>query len=270
MITSILYKATRDEVQFIFIDPKRIELGVYADIPHLKTEVVVEPKKAANALRWAVAEMERRYRLLAEVHVRSIAYYNRAIRDPEVQQRLALRDEDGDGDVAPGGPQAAAVLRDRDRRAGRPDDGGLERGRDLDRPPGADGARGGHPSHRGDPAAVGGRPHRHHQGELPLPHLLRHREPSRLAHHPRPGRLREAARQGRHAVHAARARRGCMRLHGAYISEQETAGLVRWLKKQGKPQLDPDGAARPRPRSAAAAAATTAPTSCSTKRRAWW
>ncbi|MEO8198660.1 MAG: DNA translocase FtsK 4TM domain-containing protein, partial [Thermoanaerobaculia bacterium] len=70
LITSILYKATRDQVQFIFIDPKRIELGVYADIPHLKTEVVVEPKKASNALRWAVAEMEKRYRLLAEVHVR--------------------------------------------------------------------------------------------------------------------------------------------------------------------------------------------------------
>ena len=101
MITSILYKATREEVQFIFIDPKRIELGVYADIPHLKTEVVVEPKKAANALRWAVAEMERRYRLLAEVHVRSIAYYNRAIRDPEVQQRLSLRDEGERGRRAP-------------------------------------------------------------------------------------------------------------------------------------------------------------------------
>src|SRR4029079_6192012 len=90
MITSILYKATRDEVQFIFIDPKRIELGVYADIPHLKCEVVVDPKKAANALRWAVAEMERRYRLLAEVHVRSIGYYNRAISDPETQKRLSL------------------------------------------------------------------------------------------------------------------------------------------------------------------------------------
>ena len=89
-------------MQFILIDPKRIELGVYAEIPHLKTEVVVEPKKAANALRWAVAEMERRYKLLAELHVRSIAYYNHAIRDPEVQRRLALRDEERRG--AAGGP----------------------------------------------------------------------------------------------------------------------------------------------------------------------
>ncbi len=94
LITSILYKATREQVQFIFIDPKRIELGVYADIPHLKTEVVVEPKKAANALRWAVGEMERRYRLLAEVHVRSIDFYNRAIRDPQVRERLALSESE--------------------------------------------------------------------------------------------------------------------------------------------------------------------------------
>jgi S-DNA-T family DNA segregation ATPase FtsK/SpoIIIE len=88
--------ATREQVQVIFIDPKRSELGVYADIPHLKAEVVVEPKKAANALRWAVAEMERRYRLLAEVHVRSIDYYNRAIQDPEVRKRLALNEESGE------------------------------------------------------------------------------------------------------------------------------------------------------------------------------
>src|SRR6185295_2968400 len=95
MITSILYKSTREDVQFIFIAPKRIELGVYTDIPHLKAEVVVEPKKAANALRWAVAEMERRYKLLAEVHVRSIDFYNRAIKDPEVRKRLELTDSEG-------------------------------------------------------------------------------------------------------------------------------------------------------------------------------
>ncbi len=94
MITSILMQATRDEVQFIFIDPKRIELGVYKEIPHLKTEVVVEPKKAANALRWAVAEMERRYRLLAEVHVRSIGHYNQAISDPKLKKKLALNEDE--------------------------------------------------------------------------------------------------------------------------------------------------------------------------------
>ena len=96
MITSILYRAHKDEVKFIFIDPKRIELGVYADIPHLAAEVVVDMKKAANALQRMVKEMEDRYRLLAEIHVRSIAYYNRAIRDPEVKRRLALNEDEAE------------------------------------------------------------------------------------------------------------------------------------------------------------------------------
>ncbi len=76
IITSILYTATPDEVKFIMVDTKRLELGIYEDIPHLITPVVTEPKKAANALRWAVVEMERRYKLLASVSVRSISQYN--------------------------------------------------------------------------------------------------------------------------------------------------------------------------------------------------
>ena len=62
MLTSILYRATPDDVRLIMIDPKRLELGMYEDIPHLLTPVVVDPKKAANALRWAVREMEERYK----------------------------------------------------------------------------------------------------------------------------------------------------------------------------------------------------------------
>ena len=61
MLTSILYRATPDEVRMIMIDPKRLELGMYEEIPHLLTPVVVDPKQAANALRWAVREMEERY-----------------------------------------------------------------------------------------------------------------------------------------------------------------------------------------------------------------
>lgn len=64
MITSILYKATPEEVRFIFIDPKRLELGLYADIPHLLTPIVTDPTEAANALRWATNEMEGRYKSL--------------------------------------------------------------------------------------------------------------------------------------------------------------------------------------------------------------
>ena len=67
MLTSILYRATPDDVRLIMIDPKRLELGMYEDIPHLLTPVVVDPKKAANALRWAVREMEERYKTLADV-----------------------------------------------------------------------------------------------------------------------------------------------------------------------------------------------------------
>ncbi len=77
MITSILYRATPKEVRFIMIDPKRLELGMYQDVPHLLTPVVVDPKLASNALRWAVREMEERYKLLAANGVRNIDQYNR-------------------------------------------------------------------------------------------------------------------------------------------------------------------------------------------------
>jgi S-DNA-T family DNA segregation ATPase FtsK/SpoIIIE len=80
MISSILFRATPDDVRFIMIDPKRLELGMYEDIPHLMTPVVVDPKQAANALRWAVREMEERYKKLAAFGVRNIDQFNRNIR----------------------------------------------------------------------------------------------------------------------------------------------------------------------------------------------
>lgn len=76
MITSILYKSTPDEVRMILIDPKMLELGMYQDLPHLLIPVVTEPKLASNALKWAVREMENRYKLLAGTAVRSIDQYN--------------------------------------------------------------------------------------------------------------------------------------------------------------------------------------------------
>lgn len=76
LVVSILYKAKPDEVKFIMVDPKRLELGVYADIPHLATPIITDPKRAAVALRWAVSEMERRYKYLAGLGVRNIDGYN--------------------------------------------------------------------------------------------------------------------------------------------------------------------------------------------------
>ncbi len=102
MILSLLYKATPQQVRMIMIDPKMLELSVYEGIPHLLTPVVTDMKEASNALRWAVAEMERRYKLMSKVGVRNLAGFNQlieeatargeAIRDPMFQMPL----EDGD------------------------------------------------------------------------------------------------------------------------------------------------------------------------------
>jgi S-DNA-T family DNA segregation ATPase FtsK/SpoIIIE len=81
MILSLLYKASPDQVRLIMVDPKMLELSVYEGIGHLLTPVVTDMKEAANALRWCVAEMERRYRLMAALGVRNLAGYNRKVQD---------------------------------------------------------------------------------------------------------------------------------------------------------------------------------------------
>jgi S-DNA-T family DNA segregation ATPase FtsK/SpoIIIE len=83
MILSLVYKATANEVRFIMIDPKMLELSVYEGIPHLLAPVVTDMKLAANALNWCVAEMEKRYRLMSTFGVRNLAGYNQKIREAE-------------------------------------------------------------------------------------------------------------------------------------------------------------------------------------------
>jgi S-DNA-T family DNA segregation ATPase FtsK/SpoIIIE len=238
MITSILYKATRDEVQFIFIDPKRIELGVYADIPHLKCEVVVDPKKAANALRWAVAEMERRYRLLAEVHVRSIAFYNRAISDPETQKRLSLS-EGGDGlftaaDLKPLPYYVVVIdeLADLMMVASADVETSIARLAQMAR------AVGIHlivATQRPSVDVLTGTIKANFPCRISFATASRHDSRTILD---QVGSEKLLGKGDMLMMPPGSSR--VMRLHGAYITEQETAGLIRWLKKLGKPDLDPD------------------------------
>ena len=94
LIVSILYKAKPDEVKLIMVDPKQVELGIYADIPHLATPIITDPKRAAISLKWAVGQMERRYKDLAGWGVRNIDGYN-----AEVKRRRAENILNDDGEL---------------------------------------------------------------------------------------------------------------------------------------------------------------------------
>ena len=238
MLTSILYRSRSDEVQFILIDPKRIELGVYADIPHLKTAVVVEPKQAANALRWAVAEMERRYRLLAEVHVRSIAFYNQAIADPEVARRLRLRDEEADEPAEPRSldplPYYVIVideLADLMMVASSEVETSIARLAQMAR------AVGIHlivATQRPSVDVLTGTIKANFPCRISYAAATRHDSRTILD---QVGAEKLLGKGDMLFMPPGSAR--TLRLHGAFVAEQETAALVRWLKRQGQPNLDP-------------------------------
>jgi DNA segregation ATPase FtsK/SpoIIIE, S-DNA-T family len=101
MIMSFLYKATPDEVRMIMVDPKRVELGIYEGIPHLLTPVITEPKKATNALRNAVLEMERRLKLLAAQGVRNIDQYNKRVAQLRGQPRKLFEEDEPEEELQP-------------------------------------------------------------------------------------------------------------------------------------------------------------------------
>ncbi len=237
MITSILYKATRDQVKFIFIDPKRIELGVYGDIPHLKTEVVVNPKKAANALRWAVAEMERRYRLLAELHVRSIDFYNRAISDPKMRKRLSLKEGESELAAEDWKPLPYYVivideLADLMMVASSDVETSIARLAQMAR------AVGIHlivATQRPSVDVLTGTIKANFPCRLSYATATRHDSRTILD---QVGAERLLGKGD--ALFMAPGTSRVLRMHGAYVSEQETASLIRWLKRHGKPDIDLD------------------------------
>ncbi|MCK5687618.1 DNA translocase FtsK 4TM domain-containing protein [Myxococcota bacterium] len=111
MIMSILFKATPEDVRMIMIDPKMLEFKVYDGIPHLLLPVVVDPKKAALALRWVVDEMERRYHMLSSVNVRNLAGYNTKVeKAKERGERLRYEDTMGDEQLCEKVPQIVVIV----------------------------------------------------------------------------------------------------------------------------------------------------------------
>ncbi|HYO57785.1 DNA translocase FtsK [Archangium sp.] len=110
MIMSILLKSTPEEVRFIMVDPKMLELSVYEGIPHLLLPVVTDPKKAALALRWAVEEMERRYQMLSEAGVRNIAGFNKFVETQDAEKSSAKPAEESAQKAAPRKPKKVVVV----------------------------------------------------------------------------------------------------------------------------------------------------------------
>ncbi|HTM03766.1 MAG TPA: DNA translocase FtsK [Vicinamibacterales bacterium] len=228
MLTSILYRSTPDDVRMIMVDPKRLELGMYEDIPHLLSPVVVDPKKASNALRWAVREMEERYKTLAAEGVRNIDQYNRNI-------RLALEETGAKDDPESPKPLPFIVvvideLADLMMVAGNEVEESICRLAQMAR------AVGIHlilATQRPSVDVITG--------------LIKANLPSRIS-------FRVSSKTDSRTILDSNgaeqllgkgdmlflppASSRCLRLHGPYISEQESARVASFLRKQGKPVFD--------------------------------
>jgi len=227
MLTSILYRATPDDVRLIMIDPKRLELGMYEEIPHLLTPVVVDPKKAANALRWAVHEMEERYKTLAAEGVRNIEQYNRNVK--LVLEETGNKDADGPKPL----PFIVVVideLADLMMVASNEVEESIARLAQMAR------AVGIHlilATQRPSVDVITG--------------LIKANLPSRISFRVSSKIDSRTILDGNGAeqllgkgdmLFLPPASSRCIRLHGPYISEQESARLASFLRKQGKPVFD--------------------------------
>jgi len=231
MVSSILFRSTPDDVRFIMIDPKRLELGMYEDIPHLLTPVVVDTKQAANALRWAVREMEERYKSLAGHGVRNIDQFNRNVKAAIAEQSPEAKAADG-SDLKPL-PYVVVIideLADLMMAASKEVEESIARLAQMAR------AVGIHlilATQRPSVDVITG--------------LIKANLPARLA-------FRVATRVDSRTIldsngaeqllgkgdmlYLPPASSRFVRVHGPYISEQETARLCSFLRKQGKPVYD--------------------------------
>ena len=239
MVTSILFRSTPDDVRFIMIDPKRLELGMYEDIPHLLTPVVVDPKQAANALRWAVHEMEERYKILAGQGVRNIDQYNRNIRAMLLERGTSAAAGPHDAGEAPAAeplktmPYVIVIideLADLMMAAGKEVEESIARLAQMAR------AVGIHlilATQRPSVDVITG--------------LIKANLPARIAFRVATKIDSRTILDGNGAeqllgkgdmLYLPPASSRFIRIHGPYISEQETARLCSFLRKQGKPVYD--------------------------------
>ena len=233
MLTSILFRATPDDVRLIMIDPKRLELGMYEDIPHLLTPVVVDPKRAANALRWAVREMEERYKQLAAEGVRNIEQYNRNIQ-LQLQERASKGKPPADENEVPNRLPYVVLaideLADLMMVASKDVEESIARLAQMAR------AVGIHlilATQRPSVDVITG--------------LIKANLPARIAFRASSKVDSRTILDGNGAeqllgkgdmLFLPPASSRCVRVHGPYISEQETARLCSFLRKQGKPGYD--------------------------------
>ncbi len=230
MLTSILFRATPEDVRLILVDPKRLELGMYDDIPHLMTPVVVDPKQASNALRWAVREMEERYKTLASQGVRNIEQYNRNVRALLAEQKDAV---DDDGEAIKQLPFIVVVideLADLMMVAGNEVEESIARLAQMAR------AVGIHlilATQRPSVDVITG------LIKANLPARISFRVSSKVDSRTIIDSNGAEQLLGRgDMLYLPPASSRLIRLHGPYISEQETARLASFLRKQGKPEYN--------------------------------
>ena len=213
MILSLVYRLTPDQCRLIMVDPKMLELSVYDGIPHLLTPVVTDPKKAVVALKWAVREMEERYKRMAKLGVRNIDGYNARLLEAKAKGEELTRtvhtgfdketgkaiyeEEKLDLEPLPFIVVIVDEMADLMMVAGKDIEGAVAASR-------ADGARRRPARDSRHATSVGRCHHRHHQGELPDPHRLPGDIENRQPHHPGRDGRRATAWPGRHALHGGR------------------------------------------------------------------